>query len=133
MCHGVPVSNLFAPVRLLRPFVLVTVAPLILSQPAPHFPVCGLSAHRRCWGTVNDALRTSLVMSYGSRNDITRLPKPIKGRVRIANLFFWPSPSSQKCHNRLPDPDCDKLPGPVRVSLMVSIANKAILYSFILP
>ena len=47
MCHGTAVFNLSAPVWLLRPRALATVAPpfLFFSRPG-----CGLTAYQRCRG-----------------------------------------------------------------------------------
>ena len=68
MCHGTTVSNLSAPVRLLRPHALVTIAP-------PFFRLCraGMLLNRlpTLPGTVNDILGMSLVTSYGDCNDVT--------------------------------------------------------------
>ena len=68
ICHGTPVCDLSAPVRLLRPLVLVTVAPPFLSLLVLG---CGITAYRRHQETDNDVLGTSPVTSYGYRSDVT--------------------------------------------------------------
>ena len=129
ICHGAPVFDLFVPIRLLRPPVLTTVAPILFH----HHP---FSAVPPVVYPLSDVVRRRLMMCLECRRWRHTVPvmmspdhsDTIKGRVHIADLFFWPSPSSQKCHNWLPVPDRDKLPGPIRVPLMVSTLAKAVPY-----
>ena len=68
MCHGTAVCNLSAPVRLLRPRALATVAPPFLFSGRSRLRFNRLPTLP---GTVNDALGTSPVTSYGDRIDVT--------------------------------------------------------------
>ena len=68
ICHVTAVFNLSAPVRLLRPRALTTVAPPFLFSSRSWLRFNRLPTLP---GMVNDALGTSPVTSYGDHIDVT--------------------------------------------------------------